>query len=75
MREACGLRGGREYLTGEERDEVETEESLARVDWSLASRRSFSLRARWTSSSILGSEGKKLAYVLNHGDISHHHAL
>lgn len=46
MRDACGLRGGREYLTGEERDEVEMEESLARVAWSLASRRSFSLRAR-----------------------------
>lgn len=28
MREAWGLRGGREYLTGEERDE---EESLARA--------------------------------------------
>ncbi len=41
------------------------EESLARAA-SLASRRSFSFRARWTSSSILGSEGKKLAHVLNH---------
>jgi hypothetical protein len=75
MREACGLRGGREYLTGEERDDVETEESLARVVWSLASRRSFSLRARWTSSSILGSGGKELAHILNHGEMSHHHAL
>ena len=28
MREAWRIRGGREYLTGEERDEVETEESL-----------------------------------------------
>ncbi len=45
MREAWGLRGGREYLTGEEREEVETE-SLKRAALSLASRRSFSLRAR-----------------------------
>ena len=65
IRGACGLRGGREYLTGDERDEVETEESLARAA-SLASRRSFSFRARWTSSSILGSERRKLAHVLNH---------
>jgi hypothetical protein len=35
---------------------------------SLASRRSFSFRARWTSSIILGSEGKTLAHVLNHGE-------
>ena len=34
---------------------------------SLASRRSFSFRARWTSSSILGSEVKKLTpHVSNH---------
>ena len=56
IREVGGLRGGREYLTGDERDEVETEESFARAA-SLASRRSFSFRARWTSSRILGSEG------------------
>jgi hypothetical protein len=31
MRDAWGLRGGKEYLTGEERDEVETEESLTRA--------------------------------------------
>ena len=31
IRGAWGLRGGREYLTGEERDEVEMESSLARA--------------------------------------------
>ena len=61
-------------MTGEERDEVEMEESARAA--SLASRRSFSFRARWTSSSILGSEGKKLVHVLNDGEhISHPHVL
>jgi hypothetical protein len=50
IRGAWGMRGGREYL-GEECGEVETEESFARAAaWSLASRRSFIFKARWTSS-------------------------
>ena len=69
------MRGGREYLTGEECDEVETEESFARATLSLASRRSFTFRARWTSSSNLGSGVKTLVQVYSYKDVSHLRAL